>query len=184
MTRKRELSIAAIVMALCLTCAAVAFGAFLGGPIGDQPTVTPQLRVVSPLLIHTNQPITVKIAYKDFDLEPQLRCGPAGPCTGSLPQTVTADGHDIGHIHVYLQKVTGQFATQADSDSFCIPADVTLGADPYSGTVTGTCPAVTDKGLYRVAAEFQSNSHVSALKATNKPQDMPTTDNVYALAIG
>ena len=166
-----------LALGLVLALATFAFGAFLGGPIGDQPTVTPQLRVRMPAAIRAGAPIPVAVAYRNFDFEPQLRCAPAGPCTGTLPQTVI-NGRDVGHIHVYLQRVTGGFADAA-SDSFCIPATATGGR--YDGTVTGTCPAVTP-GRYRVAAEFQSNSHVSALKAENHPQDMPTSDIVYTVA--
>ena len=174
----RKLLAGVLAVGLSLICAALAFGAFLGGPIGEQPTVTPQLRITSPALpFKADAPVAVKIAYQNFDLQPQLRCGPAGPCTGTSPQTVV-DGRAQGHIHVYLQRVTGQFPN-VDSDSFCIPA--TKVADGFNGTVEGNCPAVP-KGLYRITAEFQSNAHLSALKAENKPQDVPTSDAIYALA--
>lgn len=167
---------------LVLVVAAVAYGAILGGPIGTQPDVTPQLRIVEPRIpFDSAQPVPVKIAYQDFDMQPQLRCAPAGPCTGTLPQTVT-EGRDQGHIHVYFQRQLsdGTFAN-VSSDSFCIPATVTLDAgSAYNGTVSGSCPA-PGKGLYRMTAEFQSNSHVSALKATNKPQDVPTSDAIMVI---
>jgi hypothetical protein len=167
--------------AVTLIAAAVAYGAFLSGPIGTQPDVTPQLRIEQPRFpFKADQPIPVKVAYQDFDLRPELRCNPAGPCTGSTPQTVV-EGRDQGHIHVYFQRqlLDGSFAN-VDSDSFCIPAVVVRNG--YNGTVSGTCPALGVKGLYRVSAEFQSNSHVSALKATNKPQDVPTSDVSYVIA--
>jgi hypothetical protein len=159
---------------------AVAGAAFLGGPIGQQPTVSPQMRIVGPHVFRAGEPVPVRVAYQDFDLQPQLRCGPAGPCTGSSPQTVV-DGRAQGHIHVYLQRVTGGFEN-VDSDSFCIPATKTLSGD-YEGTASGNCAAVP-KGLYRMTAEFQSNSHLSALKAENKPQDVPPSDATYVRAYG
>src|SRR4051812_49604331 len=99
----RNLMPLAVIFAV-LSLAAVAYAAFIAGPIGEHPTVTPRLDVSRPFLFRAGQPVTVKVAYRDFDLEPQLRCGPAGPCTGSLPQS-TQEGRDVGHIHVYLQRV-------------------------------------------------------------------------------
>lgn len=160
--------------ALTLAAVVVAFGAFLPGSIGQQPNVTPQLRVVSPSVpFDAGSPVHVEVAYQNFDLQPGLRCNPAGPCTGSSPQTVT-DGFAQGHVHVYLQRVTGQFPN-VDSDSFCIPTNVTRNG--FNGTVEGNCPAVNVTGVYRISAEFQSNSHVNALKAENRPQDVPTSDD-------
>jgi hypothetical protein len=96
---------------------------------------------------------------------------------GEQPQTVT-DGRAQGHIHVYLQREEKDGTwTDVDSDSFCIPAGKTL-TGPFEGTASGTCPALP-KGLYRMTAELQSNSHVSVLKATNKPQDAPVSDALY-----
>lgn len=178
----RKLLAGLLATGLTLIVAAVAYGAFLGGPIGEQPTVTPQMRIQGQdvsgrLLIRADAPIPVRIAYRDFDFQPALRCGPAGPCTGTSPQTVV-DGRAQGHIHVYLQRVTGEFPN-VDSDSFCIPP--TREGTGFDGVAVGNCPAVP-KGLYRITAEFQSNAHLNALKAENRPQDVPTSDAIYALA--
>lgn len=180
-----KILILATATALVLIVAAIAYGAVLNGPIGTQPDVTPQLRIVEPSLpFASGEPIPVRVAYQDFDMRPDLRCGPAGPCTGTLPQTVT-EGRDQGHVHVYFQRIDNpghddsQDLPNVDSDSFCIPA--TVEADGYSGVVSGVCPALP-RGFYRVTAEFQSNSHVSALKATNRPQDVPTSDAVLVVA--
>jgi hypothetical protein len=172
----RRLVIGLLVIALLAGGAVLGLGAFLGGPIGTQPNVTPQLRIVEPSgPFAADEPVVVEVRYQDFDLRPELRCNPAGPCTGSSPQVVV-DGVDQGHVHVYLQRVGGRGPLpNVDSDSFCIPTQVER--DGYMGVVRGTCPAVGEKGLYRVSAEFQSNSHVSALKATNRPQDVPTSDD-------
>lgn len=167
---------------LTLLFATVAYAAFLSSPMGTQPDVTPQLRIVGPAEpFDTDAPIKVQIAYRDFDLEPQLRCGPAGPCTGTSEQA-TINGYDQGHIHVYFQFVNDdpQGFDAVASDSFCIPAIVER--DGFNGVVSGICPALSKKGLYRMSAEFQSNSHVSALKATNHPQDAPTSDTVLVRA--
>lgn len=171
---KRALTPVLAVIVL-LVFAGVAYAAFLAGPIGDQPSVTAQLRVAGPRHQKPAQPIPVRVAYRNFDLQPQLRCGPAGPCTGTSPQTVV-DGRAQGHVHVYLQRVVRGFPAVA-ADSFCIPA-TKAATGPFEGTVTGNCPALP-RGRYRLTAEFQSNSHVSALKAENKPQDAPLSDATY-----
>jgi hypothetical protein len=173
----RKFLITLLTAGLVLAFATYAYAAFLGGPMGEQPDVTAQVRLNMPNVVKAGEPIPVEVAFKDFDDEPQLRCGPAGPCTGSLPQTVT-DGRAQGHIHVYLQREEKDGTwTDVDSDSFCIPAGKTL-TGPFEGTASGTCPALP-KGLYRMTAELQSNSHVSVLKATNKPQDAPVSDALY-----
>jgi hypothetical protein len=48
--------------------------------------------------------------------------------------------------------------------------------------VLGNCPPVTERGVYRVSAEFRSNSHIAILKVG--PQDVPTSDNRDIRAIG
>ena len=153
--------------------------------MGDVPDLTPQLRIESPgLFIRAGQPIPVRVAYQDFDAQPSLRCNPAGACAGSLPATVTQGPNGLvaqGHIHVYFQKVSSQFpATQAIS--FCIPATV-VATPELDGTISGNCPALTSRGVYRVSAEFQSNSHISSLKADNSPQHVPTSDT-HLLVVG
>lgn len=154
-------------------------------PMGDVPDITPQLRIESPgVFIRAGAPIAVRVAYQDFDAQPSLRCNPAGACAGSLPATVTPGPNGLvaqGHIHIYFQKVTSQFpATQAIS--FCIPSTV-VATPEFDGTISGNCPALTSRGVYRVSAEFQSNSHISSLKAGNSPQHVPTSD-AHLLVVG
>lgn len=180
--------IVGLAVGFVLAITTVAFGAFLGGPMGQQPDATPQMRIMMPNTIASSEPVSVSVAYHEFDLQPQLRCGPAGPCTGTSPQTVV-DGRAQGHIHVYLQAVSGptpdadrESFQNVDSDSFCIPT-VKTPTDAFNGTVSGNCPAVPP-GLYRVTAEFQSNSHVNVLKQENRPQDVPTSDATYVRAVG
>lgn len=158
-----------------------ALGAFIGTPMGDPAVATPQLRVVLPdQTVKVGEPIPVKVAYRDFDLRPELRCIPAGPCAGSTPQTLN-DGLVQGHIHVYLQRVTGDGFPATLAVSFCIPSNITT-TGTGDGVVTGNCPPVTERGVYRVSAEFQSNSHIAILKVG--PQDVPTSDNRDIRAIG
>lgn len=164
------LVVAGVVLGVGLT--AVAVGTSIDTPMGDQPDLTPQMFIAEPNnhVIKAGEPIPVVIQYWNFHADPSLRCGPAGACLGSLPNTVTGTpAVDVGHIHVYF---TSEGAVQAQS--FCIPSTV-VEVD-FIGTVSGNCPALTEKGIYRVSAEFQSNSHVSSLKAFNSPQHIPTSD--------
>ena len=153
-------------------------------PMGDQPDLTPQLTILAPTgpVVKAGEPIHVVVGYLNFHADPAARCSPAGTCLGSLPNTVTgAPAVDVGHVHVYF--TPGATSTEASPQavSFCIPATVTEAAD-YSGTIEGDCPPLPDKGLYRVSAEAQSNSHVSSLKAFNSPQHVPTSDVVVLRA--
>lgn len=164
------LVVAGVILGVALT--AVAVGTSISTPIGDQPDLTPQMAIVEPgnPVIKAGEPIHVVIAYQNFHADPSLRCGPAGTCLGSLPNTVTgAPAVDVGHVHVYF---TSDGVVQAQS--FCIPTIVT--EVNFAGTIEGDCPALADKGVYRMSAEFQSNSHVSSLKAFNSPQHIPTSD--------
>lgn len=153
-------------------------------PIGDQPDLTPQLAIIEPSkpVVKAGEPIHVVVQYVHFHVDPSQRCAPAGTCLGSLPNTVTgAPAVDVGHVHVYF--APGATSTEAGPQavSFCIPTTVTEAAD-YSGTVEGDCPPLPDKGVYRMSAEAQSNSHVSSLKAYNSPQHVPTSDVVVLRA--
>jgi hypothetical protein len=168
------LVVAGVVLGVALT--AVAASNSIPTPIGDQPDLTPQMSIVEPSkpVIQNNEPIPVVIAYQNFHADPTLRCGPAGTCLGSLPNTVTGvPAVDIGHIHVYFTPYDG---TTVQATSFCIPSTVV--EVNFAGTVSGNCPPLAEKGLYRMSAEFQSNSHVSSLKAFNSPQHIPTSDVV------
>ena len=144
--------------------------------MGDQPDLTPQMTILSPdkPVIKAGEPIHVVIGYTNFHADPTLRCAPAGTCLGSLPNTVTGTpAVDVGHVHVYFTPADG---VTVQATSFCIPGTVT--ETGYAGTIEGDCPALTEKGVYRMSAEFQSNSHVSSLKAFNSPQHIPTSDVV------
>jgi hypothetical protein len=169
----------AMIIAVPLALAAHIVDGFISTPMGAQAVTTPQLRVESPTTIFkTGERIPVKVAYRDFDWQKQ-RCGPAGPCLGESSQELSEGGLVRGHIHVYFQRMTGKFP-EVGSNSFCVPEDVTLDGTG-GGVVEGTCPAVSQPGLYRVSAEFQSQSHVAILKA--RAQDMPTTDNLTVRAM-
>jgi hypothetical protein len=168
------LVVAGVILGVALT--AVAVGTSISTPIGDQPDLTPQMAIVEPgnPVIKAGEPIPVVIAYTNFHADPSLRCSPAGTCLGSLPNTVIgAPAVDVGHIHVYFTPLDG---VTVQAQSFCIPAIVA--EVNFAGTVSGNCPALTEKGVYRMSAEFQSNSHVSSLKAFNSPQHIPTSDVV------
>jgi hypothetical protein len=170
-TRRRRLIVALLAAGLGAVIVPLALGAFLYTDMGNQPVRTPELRILEPTgVVHPGEPIPVRVAFTDFDFRPDLRCGPAGPCTGSEPQTLGPGGVAQGHIHVYIQKGTG--LGDPDSVSFCIPPTA------VEGVAVGTCPAIAERGKYRVSAEFQSNSHVSVLKGANRPQDAPTSDAV------
>jgi hypothetical protein len=167
----------------------VVLGVIIGGAIvaiaasnsiptamGDQPDLTPQMTIVEPgnPVIKAGEPIPVVIQYSNFHADPTLRCNPAGTCLGSLPNTVTGTpAVDVGHVHVYFTPADG---VTVQAQSFCIPNVVD--EVNFAGTISGNCPALTEKGVYRMSAEFQSNSHVSSLKAFNSPQHIPTSDVV------
>jgi len=173
MTRRRNIAVAVAAAAALAVVVPLALGAFLSSSMGDQPVRTPQMRILAPTgVIHPGDPIPVQVQFSDFDFQPALRCGPAGPCTGSSPQTLGPGGIAQGHIHVYIQGPGTGIAATADSVSFCIPPTA------VNNVATGTCPAVAERGEYRVTAEFQSNSHVNVLKAPNSPQDVPTSDAI------
>jgi hypothetical protein len=166
------LVVAGVVLGVGLT--AMAVSNTITTSMGDQPDLTPQMTIVEPSkpVIKAGEPIHVVIAYQNFHADPSLRCGPAGTCLGSLPNTVTGvPAVDVGHVHVYF---TSDGVVQAQS--FCIPTIVT--EVNFAGTIEGDCPALADKGIYRMSAEFQSNSHVSSLKAFNSPQHIPVSDVV------
>ena len=123
------------------------------------------------------QPIPIVVEYDNFHADPAARCNPAGTCLGSLPNTVTGpEGAtvDVGHIHVYFNPGLTNVGNTVQARSFCIPATVT--ETNFAGTITGNCNALPP-GVYRVSAEFQSNSHVSTLKANNSPQHIPVSDD-------
>ncbi len=175
MTRHRRLLVALIAAGLAVIIVPLALGVFpvpaLETPMGNQPIRTPELRILAPTrVVHPGKLIPVRIAFTDFDFQPGLRCNPATTCTGQGAQTLNAAGLAQGHIHVYIQKGTG--LGDPDSVSFCIPPTA------VDGVAIGNCPALAERGLYRVTAEFQSNSHISILKEAGKPQDAPTSDAV------
>jgi hypothetical protein len=120
----------------------------------------------------------VVVQYKNFHADPAARCNPAGTCLGSLPNTVTGPAGatvDVGHIHVYITPGATSVGASPQAVSFCIPTIVF--ETNFAGSIWGSCPAIAKRGVYRVSAEFQSNSHVSSLKANNSPQHIPVSDD-------
>lgn len=150
-------------------------------PIGDVPDLTPQMTIRAPVAhVRPGEPIQVVVEFKNFHADPAARCGPAGACLGSLPNTVTGpEGAtvNVGHVHVYITRSVAAVEGPAQAVSFCIPGVVE--EVNFAGTLSGNCPAITERGVYRVSAEFQSNSHVSSLKADNSPQHIPTSDVAF-----
>jgi hypothetical protein len=173
-TRRRRLVVALLAAGVAAVIVPLALGEefpFLDTKMGYQPVRTPELRILEPTgVVHPGEPIQVRVAFTDFDFQPGLRCRDAVTCTGESPQTLGPGGVAQGHIHVYIQEGTG--LGDPDSKSFCIPGTA------VENVAVGTCPAITVRGIYRVTAEFQSNSHVSVLKQQGKPQDAPTSDAV------
>jgi len=176
MKKLAVLLVAAVALVIGVPLIAKAVGAHnIATSIGDQPDLTPTMQILEPSnpVIKAGEPIPVVIGYSNFHADPTQRCAPAGTCVGSLPNTVTgAPAVDVGHIHVYFTPADGGATVQATS--FCIPTEVN--ETNFAGTISGNCPALTEKGVYRMSAEFQSNSHVSSLKAYNSPQHIPVSD--------
>lgn len=152
-------------------------GRYIETPMGQQPTVNPSLRLLSPTTegrVRRNEPVTIRVAYQDFDFRPELRTPNAGATLGSAPQVVV-DGVVQGHIHGYLVPITDDGSVpSAQSTSFCVLTRSPERAG-YSGIAEGECPGVP-AGDYRVSVEFQTNSHAAVLK--NGPQAAPTADAV------
>lgn len=148
---------------------------FLDTPLGEQPQITPSLRIESPTStgrVRAHTPVTIRVAYHDFDNQPQLRTAPAGSTLGSQPQ-VLVQGRVQGHIHGYLQPLPEDGTMPAvDAMSFCVLERVQRTGE-FSGIAEGECPAVP-AGAYRLSAEFQTNSHTAILKSG--PRATPTAD--------
>lgn len=138
---------------------------FIETALGEQPTVTPMMRIESPReqgRVRANQPVTIRVRYSNFDFRPELRTPNAGATLGSQPQKVV-DGVVQGHIHGYLQRLPEDGSVPAaDAISFCV-LERTVQRTGYSGIAEGECPGV-EPGTYRLSAEFQSNSHTAILK--------------------
>ena len=163
------------VLAVAAPAAAVGIASYISTPMGEQPTVNPQVRLVNPLAsvrLRGATTITVQAAYKDFDNRPDLRTPNAGSTLGSQSQ-VTTEGRVQGHIHAYFQPVTldGSIPSAAPS-SFCVLTTI-VNSNGYDGLAEGSCTAPAP-GLYRLSVEMQSNAHVSILK--NGPQAVPSSD--------
>ena len=176
---RKTLVTVAIVLAIAVGIPAVVWAVGdISTPMGTQPDLTPQLTIRRPLLTATaGQPIPIVVEYQNFHADPAARCNPAGTCLGSLPNTVTGpEGAtvDVGHVHVYFTPGYTSVGNIVQARSFCIPS--TVNEVDFSGTITGNCNPLP-AGIYRVSAEFQSNSHVSSLKANNSPQHIPVSDD-------
>lgn len=176
MKRIAAVIIVAIGVVLGFAITAVASSNSISTSMGDQPDLTPQLTIRAPTkMIKAGDPIPVVVEYKNFHADPAARCAPAGTCLGSLPNRVTGvPAVDVGHVHVYFTPAEESVEGPVQATSFCIPSVVN--EVNFAGTISGNCPALTEKGDYRVSAEFQSDSHVSSLKAFNSPQHIPTSD--------
>jgi len=148
---------------------------YLDTPLGTQPIVTPSMRIESPSAsgrVPANESVTIRVRYRNFDNQPDLRTPNAGATLGSLPQVLT-DGYVQGHIHGYLQRIPEDGSIPPiDATSFCILTRV-VERSGFDGVAEGDCPAVP-AGDYRLSAEFQTNSHTAILK--DGPRATPTAD--------
>lgn len=133
--------------------------------LGAQPAVTPMLRIDAPSAtgrVRAGAPVTIRVAYTNFDFRPELRTPNAGTTLGSVPQVVV-DGVVQGHIHGYLQRIpTDGSLPEADATSFCVLTR-SVSRSGYNGIAEGECPGV-EPGEYRLSAEFQNHSHTAILK--------------------
>jgi hypothetical protein len=151
---------------------------FLETPLGEQPMITPSLRILSPGVtgrVRANTPVTIRVQYANFDNRPELRTPNAGSTLGSQPQVLT-EGRVQGHIHGYLQRLpeNGQLP-DVNATSFCVLERVRTRTG-FDGIAEGECPAVTP-GEYRLSVEFQTNSHTSILK--DGPRAVATSDVIH-----
>ena len=148
---------------------------FIDTPLGEQPIITPSLRIESPSTngrVRRDEPVTIRASYANFDYRADLRTPNAGATLGSLPQVVT-DGYVQGHMHGYLQALprNGELP-DINATSFCVLERV-VRRRGYAGIVEGECPGVP-AGDYRLSIEFQTNSHTAILK--DGPRATPTAD--------
>lgn len=144
---------------------ATMLGRYIETALGQQPSVTPMLRIESPSStgrVERNAPVTIRVRYTNFDFRPELRTPNAGATLGSQPQVVV-DGVVQGHIHGYLQRLPDNGGVpEADAVSFCVLERV-VSRSGNNGVAEGECPGV-EPGTYRLSAEFQTNSHTAILK--------------------
>jgi hypothetical protein len=151
---------------------------FLDTPLGEQPMITPSLRILTPGetgRVRANTPVTIRVQYANFDNRPELRTPNAGSTLGSQPQVLT-EGRVQGHIHGYLQRLpeNGQLP-DVNATSFCVLERVRTRTG-FDGIAEGECPAVPP-GEYRLSVEFQTNSHTSILK--DGPRAVATSDVIH-----
>lgn len=183
MRRPSVLSLVAVAaLAIAAPVAAVSVAGTISTPMGEQPTVNPQIRIVSPVgvaagRLRRDSAIVIRARWKDFDYRPELRTPNAGSTLGSLSQEVV-DGRVQGHAHAYLQplRADGSIADAAPV-SFCVLTTV-VNRDGYDGVAEGSCPGVT-AGTYRLSVELQTNAHVGILK--NGPQAVPSSDTLIVI---
>ncbi len=150
-------------------------GRFIGTSLGQQPNITPSLRLESlkpGTKFRPNTPVTIRVAYQNFDFRPELRTPDAARTLGSQPQTVT-NGMVQGHIHGYLQRLPEDGSLPSiESNSFCV-LERAPERSGFNGIAEGECPGVPE-GEYRLSVEFQTNSHTAILKTG--PRSTPTAD--------
>jgi len=180
MRRPSVLSLVAVAaLVVAAPVAAVSVAGTISTPMGEQPTVNPQIRIQSPVgsaasRIRRDAPITIRATWKDFDYRPELRTPNAGSTLGSESQVVVG-GRVQGHAHAYLQPLNADGSIAAAAPvSFCVLTTVVT-RDGYDGIAEGTCPGVP-AGSYRLSVELQSNAHVGILKSG--PQAVPSSDTL------
>ncbi|MFZ9483171.1 MAG: hypothetical protein ACO3AV_09755 [Ilumatobacteraceae bacterium] len=171
-------SLALVAVAIAAPVAANSINRIISTPMGTQPTVNPQVRILTPNpgvpTYSRLQRVPIRVAYQQFDHRPDLRTPNAGATLGSESQVVT-EGRVQGHIHAYLQPLNADGSLGSSTPaSFCV-LDVTESSNGYDGIASGSCPAVP-AGWYRLSVDMQSNSHVAVLK--NGPQSVPTADSI------
>ena len=182
-TKLAAASLALVAVAVAAPVAAVSISRIISTTMGEQPSVNPQVRILTPTpgtpTYSRLKPIPVRAAYQEFDHRPDLRTPNAGTSLGSEPQVVT-DGRVQGHIHAYLQPLNADGSLGSSTPvSFCVLV-TTESSDGYNGIASGSCPAVP-AGWYRLSVDMQSNSHVAVLK--NGPQSVPTADSIIVRVV-
>lgn len=176
-------SLALVAVAVAAPVAAISVGRIISTPMGTQPSVNPQVRILTATpgtpTYSRLKPVPVRVAYQEFDHRPDLRTPNAGSSLGSEPQVVT-EGRVQGHIHAYLQPLNADGSLGSSTPvSFCVLV-TTESSTGYNGIASGSCPAVP-AGWYRLSVDMQSNSHVAVLK--NGPQSVPTADSIIVKVV-
>lgn len=140
-------------------------------PGGEADSTTPQVKLLRPSSsIRVGEDITVRVRFsRDFDYCPECATNP-------VTEYLDEPQIDLqGHVHAYFQRLRNGFPSNRLADSFCPFNALNPDTVQISNTVVETtCPALDQRGQYRVCVTLETNAHGQRMKAT--PRDFPPVD--------